>query len=50
VLIGTAQLANADGRHPGTRHIPIEDARRVLLASVDEGVTFFDTSDQSSEG
>ncbi|MCX5788607.1 MAG: aldo/keto reductase [Elusimicrobia bacterium] len=43
--LGTAQLANADGRFPGVKPVPIDEARAILRAAVDRGVTFFDTAD-----
>lgn len=46
VGLGTAQLANVDGQHSGSKYISLEDARKVLSAAIDAGVSFFDTSDQ----
>lgn len=44
--LGTAQLANLDGTVPGIRRVDPADARRILEAAVDDGVSFLDTGDQ----
>lgn len=43
--LGTAQIANTDGRQPGMRHVPPDDAQAILRVMLDAGVTFFDTAD-----
>src|SRR5436309_801905 len=30
--LGTAQLANTDGRQPGMRHVPADEVQRILAA------------------
>lgn len=43
--LGTAQLANTDGRQPGMRHVPASDVQAILATMLGGGVTFFDTAD-----
>lgn len=44
--LGTAQLANLDGTIAGIKRVAPADARRILEAAVDDGVSFLDTGDQ----
>lgn len=45
VGLGTAQLSNTSGQVDGVRYMPPDDARRILRASLECGLTFFDTGD-----
>lgn len=44
--LGTAQLANLDGTVAGIKRLDPADARRLLEAAIDDGVSFLDTGDQ----
>jgi aryl-alcohol dehydrogenase-like predicted oxidoreductase len=44
--LGTSQIANVSGQSPGVRRISATEAMNILARAIDQGINFFDTSDE----
>ena len=44
--LGTAQLANTSGGVKGVKYVSSADAHDIIESAIDQGITFFDTSDR----